>query len=256
MMIYAVLLLFAAAPPEAVKIHAGTFERGSNRAPDEKPIRSVTLKAFGIDVSEVSLERFEQFVREAWNDDTAWGPIGLRWRNAHRGGLGRLLRKAGRRNTHPVVGVSWYEAEAFCAWAGGTLPTEAQWERAACGGQSRLYPFGDTPNDAVRWSTKNSPFEVMKVDTAPANKDPNPSPDGLNHMAGNVWEWTADWYQANAYQDATDTDPTGPKTGRWKSIRGGSFMNLPSYCSCTHREPANPAQARLTLGFRCAYSLD
>jgi len=255
-MFSALLFLIAALPPTAVEIPAGTFERGSTRAPDEGPVRSIQLDAFAIDLTEVSLADFEQFARRGWADDKLWSTAGIDWRNAHPGGSGRELRAADRHDTHPVVGVSWYEAQAYCSWAGGTLPTEAQWERAACGGRQQTYPWGDHRPEGIRWSTKNSPFAVMRVDTAPVTTDTAPGPEGLLHMAGNVWEWTADWYHRAAHESTQVRNPTGPKTSRWKSIRGGSFMNLPSYCTCSHREPADPASTRLTLGFRCAYSLD
>ena len=255
-MISAWLFLTAASPPAAVDIPAGTFDRGSTRAPDEGPVHPITLDAFAIDKVEVTIGDFEQFVRRAWADDKQWTAAGLAWRDAHPGGSGRDLRAADRRDTHPVVGVSWFEASAYCSWTGGKLPTEAQWERAACGGKNQAYPWGTGQVDGVKWSTKNSPFAVMRVDTAPATETSAKSPEGPLHMSGNVWEWTADWYHSEAYATAKTHNPSGPKTGRWKSIRGGSFMNLPSYCTCTHREPADPATPRLTLGFRCAYSSD
>jgi len=250
------LLLFAAAPPGAIHIPAGDFVRGSDRAPDEQPQVTVSLSAFAIDAIEVSTARFEAFERNGWSTDTAWSAAGLMWRDDHPGGAGRLTRRSGRAEDHPVVSVTWYEADAFCRWSGGRLPTEAEWERAACGGQPQAYPWGSGQPDGVRWALKNDPMAPMTVDTAPVTTDATGGRDGLLHMAGNVWEWTADWYHRASYAASDTSDPTGPNSGRWKSIRGGSYMNLPSSCTCTHREPAPPQQARLTLGFRCAYSLD
>ena len=81
---------------------------------------------------------------------------------------------------------------------------------------------------------------------------------GLKHTVGNVWEWTADWYHSQTYsieaqKGSQIKDPAGPDDGTWKTLRGGSFMNLPSYCSCTHREPAKTDRVAYTVGFRCAY---
>ena len=250
------LIFIAAASATTVQVAATSFERGSTRAPDEGPVKSVTLNAFAIDRTEVSIADFEQFVRRAWGDDKLWSTPGITWRDQHPGGAGRDLRAAGRRETHPVVGVNWYEAQAYCEWKGGSLPTEAQWERAACGPESQLYPWGNEERDGIRWSLKTGQEPVMRVTTSPVTEDVAPGPDGILHMSGNVWEWTQDWYHRDGYASADTKNPAGPKEGHWKSIRGGSFMNLPSYCTCTHREPATPDSARLTLGFRCAYSLD
>jgi formylglycine-generating enzyme required for sulfatase activity len=246
------LLLFAAAPPETVLMPSLEFSRGSMRAPDEQPVRKIALGAFSIDRTEVSIDAFESFVRAAWNDATVWSEQGQVWRDASGRGAGRDMRQSGRSGTHPVVAVSWFEADAYCRWKGGRLPSEAQWERAACGGGEGPFPWGEEERTGVRWATKMVNFGAMRVDTAPVNEDANATQ--LQHMVGNVWEWTADWYHRDAYGSGPSKDPAGPATGQWKTIRGGSFSNLPSYSTCTHREPAEPADVRLTLGFRCVYS--
>jgi sulfatase modifying factor 1 len=248
------LVLFAAAPPEAVFLPAIEFNRGSLRAPDEQPVRTIGVAGFSIDRTEVSIDAFEHFARSAWSDASVWSEAGRAWRDANGRGSGRDMRHAGRTGSHPVVAVSWFEADAFCRWKGGRLPTEAQWERAACDGGAGPFPWGEGERAGVRWSTKSVHFGVNRVDTAPVMEDTSPGPTGLQHMVGNVWEWTADWYHREAYTSGPTTDPTGPTTGQWKTIRGGSFSNLPSYSTCTHREPAEPEDVRLTVGFRCVYS--
>jgi formylglycine-generating enzyme required for sulfatase activity len=253
-MFTAFFFLLAAVPPDKVAVPSGSFERGSDRSPDESPVRRISLSAFSIDKTEVSIERFEEFVRSAWSKDEVWSEAGLQWRNIHRGGSGRDLRSAGRRATHPVVAVSWYEADAFCRWEGGRLPTEAEWERAACFDSPGPYPWGSRVQDGVRWSLKSIHGSVMRVETAEVEQDAHPNRLGMKHAIGNAWEWTADWYHREGHADGPDQDPTGPSEGEWKTLRGGSFMNLPSYATCTHREPADPAVSRLTAGFRCAYS--
>ena len=250
----AFLFLFAAVPPGQVFLPATEFARGSERAPDEQPVRTIGLDAFAIDRMEVSIDSFDQFARKAWDDDSVWSADGREWRNANGRGAGSEMRHAGRKGTHPVVAVSWFEADAYCRWAGGRLPTEAEWERAACDGGSGPFPWGSTQPDGVRWSSKTMAMGVMRVETVPVAEDLHPGPTGLRHMIGNVWEWTSDWYHRDGYATGVSKNPQGPETGTWKSIRGGSFSNLPSYSTCTHREPANPADVRLTLGFRCAYS--
>lgn len=194
------------------------------------------LAAFRIDRTEVSLDAFEAFAA-AWSDRRWWTEAGWAWLAAHPGGAGREARAAKRAGRHPVVMVSAYEAEAYCAAQGGRLPTEAEWARAACGEDGRRFPWGEDEDYEARWYGEGKGGAVTSVKTAPVDEAPArlASPYGLLHAAGNVWEWTADAW------------------GRWRAIRGGSFMNLPSYCSCAHREPARPEEGRLTLGFRCAY---
>ena len=255
-MFTAFFLLLAAAPPDRVDVPAGAFERGSPRAPDEQPVRTIQISAFAIDRTEVTIDAFEAFVREGWHRNDVWSRFGLEWRDSNPGGSGRLVRSAGRRGNHPVVAVTWFEADAYCRWSGGRLPTEAEWERAACYRSTGPYPWGDGLRDGVRWSLRSADARVMRVDTAPSEEDTRPNGLGMKHTIGNVWEWTADWYHRESYADSPDTDPKGPRGGRWKTLRGGSFMNLPSYSSCTHREPADPVVARYTAGFRCAYSSD
>jgi formylglycine-generating enzyme required for sulfatase activity len=233
------LALAGGVSAETVAIEAGTFLQGSDRAPDERPIREIRLSAFQLDKSVVTVAQFEAFV-VATNADSKSVD----------------LRRSGRPTDHPVVAVTWAEADAFCRWRGGALPTEAQWERAACGAEGGAYPWGQGVRPGVAWSEKIDPNALMTVNTMPAAEDANARRGGLNHMAGNVWEWTADWYHRDAYRSAVVVDPNGPDSGRWRVIRGGSFANLPSYCTCSHREPALPTQPRLTTGFRCAYPSD
>ena len=151
--------------------------------------------------------------------------------------------------------MTWFEADAYCRWKGGHLPTEAQWEQAACPKEGK-FPWGNNEDIEAAWYSGGKYGHLQSVLTKPV-KESNPTQkttDGLTHTVGNVWEWTADWYHSDGYQAHADKDPTGPKDGVWKTMRGGSFMNLPSYCSCTHREPAPPVRVAYTVGFRCAYS--
>lgn len=245
----------ASVPAEPVAVPAGTFRMGGGKSPDERPARDVTVRAFRIDATEVSVAAFERFVAAGGYTDARWWPeAGRAWLAEHPEGAGAALRASDRAGEHPVVAVTWYEADAYCRWRGGALPTEAQWERAACAPGAR-YPWGDEQNFDAVWYGGGKFGQVASVathavhDQAPALR----SPFGLLHAAGNVWEWTADAYDANFYAEAPATDPVNTADRPWRTLRGGSFMNLPSYCSCTHREPAAPDVARLTAGFRCAY---
>ena len=160
----------------------------------------------------------------------------------------------------PVEKVSWDDAQVFltrlnaqqstnipAGWA-YVLPTESQWEYACRAGTTTAYSWGNDI-DATRANYYGSGVrQTRDVGNYAAN------PWGFFDMHGNIFEWTADWYHRDAYKTGSTKNPQGPTEGQWKTIRGGSFSNLPSYSTCTHREPASPSDVRLTLGFRCAYS--
>ena len=196
--------------------------------------------AFHIDRTEVTVTAFEAFVEAGgYRERELWTPEGWVWARGHEGGAGAELRSSERPSDHPVVAVTWYEADAYCRWSGGQLPSDDQWTRAVCptGGD---YPWGDGPRSGVVWFDVGKYGHVTAVTTRPAEEqDPSlASAHGLVHGAGNVWEWTSTPFDEGR---------------RWHTLRGGSFMNMPSYSTCEHREPARPDEPRLTAGFRCAY---
>ncbi|MFH1464024.1 MAG: SUMF1/EgtB/PvdO family nonheme iron enzyme [Pseudomonadota bacterium] len=199
---------------------------------------------FGIDRAEVDLAAFERFAASGYQQPELWSAEGRAWLASHPGGAGPAVRASGRGVEHPVVAVTWYEAEAFCRWRGGRLPSGAEWRRAACGEGGGPYPWGAGEPEGIAWFDEGKYGMVERVATAPATVQAEAlrSRDGLLHAAGNVWEWTT---------EAWPGAPDGP----WKVLRGGSYANLPSYCSCGHEEPARPDEPRLTAGFRCAYDI-
>lgn len=239
-----------------VAIPAGTFRMGSDRAPDETPAHDVSLQAYRIDTTEVTLADYEAFAAAGgYRTPSLWSADGAAWLSAHPEGAGSTVRSSGRADDHPVVAVTWYEADAYCRWKGGSLPTEAQWEYASCGGRGTRYAWGDADSVEAAWFTEGKTGQLTSVHTrAVAEQDPRAAaPNGLRHTAGNVWEWTADSYHSRYYAESPATDPRNDAATPWRTVRGGGFDNLPSYCTCTHREPALPDEPRLTIGFRCAY---
>ncbi len=249
-------ITLAAAPPESIFIPAGSFVLGEEGVTDAPPT-PVELSAFRIDPVEVTIGRFEAFVADAsgkgWAGDGCWSSEGRAWRDAHPEGRGALARAAGRGVTHPVVAVTYWEAEAYCTCAGGSLPTEAQWERAACGREPRVPSPTEADNIRVYDGGKHADLTGVRTRSV-AEASAYRNTWGLVDMFGNAWEWTRDAYQARGYTTLAGLDPVATGESPWRAVRGGSYMNLASYSECSHREPVRPDEPRLSTGFRCVYT--
>lgn len=167
------------------------------------------------------------------------------------------------RGEHPVVHVSWLDAEAFCRWSGAALPTEAQWERAARGGiDSAHYPWGDQrePDGVHRMNVFQGSFPGGNtgddgwIGTCPVGSFP-PNGLGVYEMTGNVWEWCADWFDAAYYTISSRRDPAGPDRGQSRVMRGGSYLCHDSYCwryRVDARSANAPDSSAGNIGFRVA----
>lgn len=264
----------------------GTEDLEGFRADGEGPVREVRVSAFRIDAHAVSNRRFAAFVsdtghvteaeRFGWSyvfagflpaalrrgagrpDGTPWwcGVEGARWDRPEGPGSG-----TGGREDHPVVHISWNDARAYCRWAGGRLPTEAEWEYAARGGlEQARYPWGDelTPGGEHRcniWQghfpTKNTADDGY-AGTAPVDAY-EPNGFGLYNMAGNVWEWCQDRWGTD-HPAVRRSDPRGPRTGGSQVMRGGSYLCHRSYCNryrVAARTGNTPDSTTGNLGFRC-----
>jgi len=150
---------------------------------------------------------------------------------------------------HPVVLVSWNDAYTYCQWAGKYLPSEAQWEKAARGTDERRYAWGDE-FDSARANTRES----NRGGTTPVGSfsPQGDSPYGASDMTGNIWEWVADWYDSGYYSQSPSANPTGPITGVYKVLRGGSWLFDEVYARTVFRHNVRPDYTYDFVGFRCS----
>lgn len=221
---------------EMVHVPAGFFLMGSEKSDrNQRPQHKVFLDAFWIDQTEVTNAQYQVCVKE--------GACG----SPHEADY----FKDTKYSSYPVIYVSWDEAQTFCNWAGKRLPSEAEWEKAARGDDGRTYPWGNRePNsDLVNY------FDIRKGSTEVGSYSAGASPYGAMDMAGNVWEWTADWYDPDYYKISPARNPHGPATGERRIIRGGSWFSLTEIVVRTYyRKASNPEAQNYTTGFRCDWS--
>lgn len=148
---------------------------------------------------------------------------------------------------HPVVGIDWTQAEAYCRWVDGRLPTEAQWEKTARGPEGNLYPWGEGAPDCQQGNFNDCVGETTQIDAYPQGKSYYEALD----LSGNVFEWVADWYKAQYYNESPERDPLGPEIGEVRSVRGGSYLSPLEDVRPSKRFFLEPQQSRADLGFRC-----
>jgi len=223
-----------------VLVPAGSFEMGSDDDLDEQPVRQVNVDAFYIDETEVTVTEYTACVTAgACSTPTT--------------GMYYNYGVAGREN-HPINGVDWFGAEAYCAWEGGKrLPTEAEWEKAARGTDARMYPWGNTPGPSCTHVVMDEGGNGCGLDSTweVGQKPLGASPYGALDLCGNIWEWVSDWY--GSYDPEALDNPTGPAMGTARIVRGGPwYSNSVSYFRAADRQQTVPTVADFTLGFRCA----
>jgi len=258
-------------------VPAGEFKMGSLASDrlsygDERPQHRVFLDDYWIDETEVTNAMFARFVAatgfktmaerqdngQVFNLDTSgWEAVsGSDWR--HPGGPDTSVTGMDR---FPVGQMSWSDSNAYCAWAGRRLPTEAEWEKAARGDDARPYPWGSEPVDGSRLNFADVHLKVAWSNPAiddgytfesPAGHYPDgASPYGALDMAGNMWEWVADWNDARYYARSPDNNPPGPAAGQEHVLRGGSWWASARDVRTSMRDSAGDFPYDI-YGFRCA----
>lgn len=239
-----------------VFIPAATFEMGCpTGGPAEQPVHEVSLSAFWVDENPVTNAAFARFVEatgyrtEAEVTGEAWGSRNGEF--AMIPGLCWFSYVTKDRADHPVVLISWNDAQAYCQWAGLRLLTEAEWERCARGGADGYdFPWG---NDEPDGSQSN--FARPPADFPPTNPVGlfGVNPLGLADLVGNVWQWCSDYYGECYYSGSPLEDPQGPATGSVRVRRGGSWNVIQGFrLRCSNRGAAKPSTAAPNMGFRCA----
>jgi formylglycine-generating enzyme required for sulfatase activity len=238
---------------DMVFVAGGTYSMGSNDGEDrEKPVHSVTVSDFYIGRYEVTVAEFKEFIDAtsyktdaekngySWIYDGSWETKnGVTWKDDIKGKV-----RSRSDYSHPVIHISWNDATSYCEWAGGRLPTEAEWEYAARGGnKSEGYNYsGSNDIGSVAWYSNNSDSKTHLAGGKQANEL------GVYDMSGNVWEWCIDWY--GDYSSSAQTNPKGLTSGSRRVYRGGCWRGGASDCRVANRDLRSPGICDGYLGFR------
>jgi iron(II)-dependent oxidoreductase len=250
-----------ARPSPMMTVPAGAFLLGSNRVDNdpygsgtqfddtELPQHRVWLDTYEMDRDEVSLGEYLAFLQRQKmhpSDELQkllWHVITVHFISD------QILSR------WPALYVTWTEANDLCAAKHARLPTEAEWEKAARGSEGIPYPWGDAVPNSTRAMFGQHHVHEIPILAAVDSYEEGKSPYGLHHMAGNIAEWVQDWFGFDYYAHMPERNPSGPSTGRYKSVRGGSWKSRPVMLRTATRGGAAPDQRAATIGFRCARSL-
>jgi formylglycine-generating enzyme required for sulfatase activity len=216
-----------------VRIPAGEFLMGSPEGqgePDERPQHRVYVSEFLIDKTEITWRQFRKFA-EAKGSPLPPAPA---W---------------GTPDDYPAAFVLWEEAQSYCEWVGGRLPTEAEWEKAARGTDGRKYSWGNEWEPQRCNSISGGLHRPESVGSYPGCV----SPYGVLDMPGSMWEWCADRNGESYYAESPSRNPKGPTSGRLRVMRGGAWMSQPLWLRAAYRFKASPSSRNNDHGFRCAH---
>lgn len=231
--------------PEMIFVKGGSFKMGSNDGyEDEQPIHNVTLNDFYISKYEITVAQYKKFCK-ATGRRFPQSP-NRSWYTEH-----SQIREWVWRDNHPIVNVSWNDANAYCQWLSSetgenfSLPTEAQWEYAAKGGaKSNNYEYAGSSNiEKVAWFDETT----FERGTKPVGQL-SPNELGIYDMSGNVFEWCKDFY--GEYSSKNQNNPQGAKSGQYKTIRGGSWYYIDEFCRITQRDSPKATLKKFNYGFR------
>lgn len=231
--------------PEMVLVKGGTFKMGSNDGyDDEKPIHTVTLTDFYISKHEITVAQYRKFCNATGHKFP--GKPKKDWYNEH-----ESVREWTWRDNHPIVNVTWYDADEYCKWLSEetgenySLPTEAQWEFAAKGGtKSNNYKYAGSNNiNEVAWYDETT----YERGTRPVGQL-KPNELGIYDMSGNAFEWCNDYY--GKYTSKSKKNPTGAKKGEYKTVRGGGWYYVGEFCRVAQRDCPKPTLRKFNYGFR------
>jgi len=250
-----------------VLVQGGTFSMGSNEgSDDEKPVHTVTVSSFYISKNELTVAEFKKFIDATGYTTPAetegWSYIYSESKREKRNGVNWRCGTDGSKlmdfeMNKPVIYVCYNDAVKYCQWKSYVtgknfrLPTEAEWEYAARGGnKSNGYKFSGSDNiDAISWYKDNSGSTTHPVGQKGANEL------GLYDMSGNVWEWCSDWYGYDYYSQSPSDNPKGPINGTSRVIRGGSWYYDAQDCRISYRDYYSPDYRVNIIGFRVVCSL-
>jgi formylglycine-generating enzyme required for sulfatase activity len=225
-------------------VPAGEFSMGSDYV-TESPIHQVYLDAFYMDTYEVTNALYKACV-----DAGGCTSPKRKYSSTRSNYYGSL-----EFDNYPVIYVDWYQSAAYCEWRGASLPTEAQWEKAARGTDKRTYPWGEgiDCDKANYYDYVSSKSAYCVGDTTPVGSyEKGISPYGIYDLAGNVWEWTSDWYSDTYYQNSPYENPLGPDSGKYRVLRGGSWYYNSDSRSAERYNDITPGSVLVIAGFRCA----
>lgn len=225
-------------------VPAGEFTMGSNGGDgDERPVHSAYLGNFYMDIYEVTNALYRSCVEAG---------VCTAVQNENSESRYHYYSNS-KYDDYPVVYVNWNQANIYCAWRGASLPTEAQWEKAARGVDGRTYPWGEGI-DCTRANYRGKNGSCIGDTTKVGGYESGKSPYGIYDLSGNVWEWVADWYSSTYYQNSSYQNPLGVDSGEYRVLRGGSWMCTDQGAYASIRGRYTPDFIYDDIGFRCVRS--